>query len=263
MGSPMAVAAEAGPDRFWDTYSRYYDCVYQLMPYRKLLWDAFEALELEPGMRVLDAGCGTGNFEHFIAEKNHPPVTIDAVDFSTEMLSRAKAKCRGLDNVTFQQADLGGRLPFEDATFDRIVSINVLYALPDPDTALRELVRVLKPQGRIILSTPAPGYAWGPLVADHFRRVKNIWGVRRRVTTVAKNVGVICTTMVASFVLNVVFINRRASAGDYHVLAEPDLRSLLDLQREGGIGEYTIGPAYAEQNLFAMATKTVGYAGQA
>ena len=64
------------------------------MPYRKLLWDAFEALELEPGMRVLDAGCGTGNFEHFLAEKNHPPIQIDAVDFSAEMLARAARSAR-------------------------------------------------------------------------------------------------------------------------------------------------------------------------
>ncbi len=256
MGSPMAVEADEGPDRFWDTYSRYYDCIYELMPYRKLLWDAFETLELEPGMRVLDAGCGTGNFERFTAEKSLPPVRIDAVDFSPEMLSRARRKCADLDYVTFTQADLTRRLPFADATFDRIVSINVLYALPDPSAALSELVRVLKPNGRMVVSTPAPGYGWGPLVADHFRRVKNIWGVRRRVATVARNVGVICTSMLVSFVLNVAFINRRASAGEYHILTEDELGSLLEQQSILGLGEYSIGSAYADQNLFAMATKT-------
>ena len=50
-------------------------------------------------MRVLDAGCGTGNFEHFIAEKNHPPVRIDAVDFSPEMLARARAEVRAISTT--------------------------------------------------------------------------------------------------------------------------------------------------------------------
>ena len=70
-----ATPSAAGPssDGFWDLYSRVYDAVYHLIPYRGLLWQAYEALSLEPGMRVLDAGCGTGNFEHFIAGKNPPP----------------------------------------------------------------------------------------------------------------------------------------------------------------------------------------------
>jgi SAM-dependent methyltransferase len=139
------TATEVGAehDRFWDTYSIYYDSVYRLMPYRKLLWDVLQALELEPGMRMLDAGCGTGNLEHFIAQKNPPPVAIEAIDFSPAMLSRARAKCAGLDYIRFTQANLDARLPFDDSTFDRIVSINVLYTLPNQDASVAEILRVL------------------------------------------------------------------------------------------------------------------------
>ena len=89
--SQLVAEIPGGSDRFWNTYSTYYDSLYRLMPYRKLLWDAFEALELEPGLRVLDAGCGTGNLEHFIAQKGDPSVRIDAIDFASAMLERAHA----------------------------------------------------------------------------------------------------------------------------------------------------------------------------
>ena len=95
------VTPNDGVDGFWDLYSRVYDSVYQLMPYRKLLWDTYQALDLRPGMRVLDAGCGTGNFEHFVHQKNPPSVCIDAIDFSASMLSIAGRKNAGLDNVAF------------------------------------------------------------------------------------------------------------------------------------------------------------------
>lgn len=141
------------------------------MPYRKLLWDAYQALELEPGMKVLDAGCGSGNFELFVSEKDPPAVEIEAHDYSPAMLARARKKCAGrLDCVNYPRGDFNGQLPYADATFDRIVSVNVLYALEKQDNAMSELLRVLKPGGRIVLTSPAPGYGWGPLVVDHFQR---------------------------------------------------------------------------------------------
>ena len=77
--------------------------------------------------------------------------------------------------------NLSSPLPFPDATFDRILSINVLYALPDPDFTMRELLRVLKPNGVIVVTSPAPEFAVTALVIDHFKRVKNIWGAWRKV----------------------------------------------------------------------------------
>jgi len=113
-----SVRSESASDGFWDLYSRYYDAINQLMPYRKLLWDVYQALDLQPGMRVLDAGCGTGNFEAFIAEKDPPDVRIEALDFSPRMLRVARGKCDRLGAYTFEQADLNRPLPYADATFD-------------------------------------------------------------------------------------------------------------------------------------------------
>jgi ubiquinone/menaquinone biosynthesis C-methylase UbiE len=255
MGSQVAVAAEAGPDRFWDTYSRYYDCVYMLMPYRKLLWDAFEALDLEPGMRVLDAGCGTGNFEHFIAEKNHPSVAIDAVDFSPEMLKRAGTKLGGLDYVRFTQADLNGTLPFADATFDRVVSINVLYALEDWDHTMGELLRVLKPEGRMVLTSSTNEFSSGPILADHIRRIGNIWGTKRKARAVLDTVRAVATTGVGSMALNTFVINRRESKGRYYSPDHDALRAFLRGHEPNGVEDFSVGLSMADQNFLATATK--------
>jgi ubiquinone/menaquinone biosynthesis C-methylase UbiE len=255
MGTRSTVTAEPTHDEFWDSYSRYYDCVYQLMPYRKLLWDTFQALDLRPELRVLDAGCGTGNFEHFIAEKNHPPIQVDAVDFSPEMLARARAKCSGLGYVTFTQANLNGRLPFEDATFDRIVSINVLYALEDWDHTMSELLRVLKPEGKMALTSSLPEFKFGPLLADHVRRIGNIWGTRRKAKAVWDTVRVIATSGLGSMAMNVFVINRRESEGQYHSPGHSELRAFLSEHTINGLDVFDIDLAMADQNFLATATK--------
>jgi ubiquinone/menaquinone biosynthesis C-methylase UbiE len=248
-------APEPSVDRFWDLYSRFYDSIYHLMPYRQLLWDTYQALELEPGMRVLDAGCGTGNLELFISEKAHPPIDIEGIDFSPAMLARARAKCRELDFATFSWCDLGEPLPYPDESFDRIVSVNVLYALERRDDLLRELLRVLKPNGRIVVTSPTPEFSMRPLLLDHIRRFKNIWGFSRRVRRMITSGWVFATSGVGSIVLNVFVINRRESEGQYSSLDRPDFEALLERQRPFGLDDVRIAPALVRQNLFATATK--------
>jgi ubiquinone/menaquinone biosynthesis C-methylase UbiE len=253
MGAVATRPADGGTDGFWDLYSRYYDAIYQLMPYRKLLWDTLQALDLQPGMRVLDAGCGTGNFEAFIAEKDHPPVEIEAVDFSRRMLQVAQTKCAGVGAYTFSQADLDLPLPFPDAHFDRILSINVLYALGDPDATLHELVRVLKPDGLMVLTSPLPEFRIRPLVADHFRRVRNIHGLGRQIRRVTRSILVLATSGVAQALLDHYVIGRRESEGRYRSLNLEGFTSLLERGRASGVGGFQITPALAGQGLMATA----------
>lgn len=259
----MAIATQettvvpADSDGFWNTYSTYYDSISRLMPYRKMLWDVLEALELEPGMRVLDAGCGTGNLERFIAEKDQLPARIDAIDFSPSMLARAQAKCAELDSVRFTHADLEGRLPFDDAVFDRVVSIHVLYALENQDATVRELLRVLKPNGKLVLANPKPEFSWGPLAAEHFHRIGNIWGASRRAKAVAGSVLTLSTTAVGSFVMNSLVINRRERSGDYHSMGLPEMQAFLEQRGTDGLGDFRIEQAMAEQSLLATASKAL------
>ena len=253
MENSNAVASSG--DGFWDLYSRVYDSVYHLIPYRGLLWQAYEALSLEPGMRVLDAGCGTGNFEHFISGKNPPAIEIDALDASAGMLSIARRKCSELGYVRFSAGDLNAELPFEDGTFDRIVTINVLYALDDPEGVVRELLRVLKPDGVLVISSPLPCYSVSPMIADHFRRLRNIWGVRRQVGTVLDTLWTLVTGGAAQWLLNNFVINGREAAGAYRSLDREELEGLLDGLRSRGLRHYETCLASADQNVFATAVK--------
>ena len=247
-------AVSVAHDRFWDSYSSYYDAIYRLIPYRGLLWDAFQALELEPEMRLLDAGCGSGNLEHFIGQKPHPPVHIDAVDFSPGMLERGRVKCADLDYVRFAQADLSARLPFEDATFDRVVSVHVLYALGDQDATVRELLRVLKPDGILVIANPTPEFAAPPLVVDHLRRIRNIWTFARKAQAVLAAVAALGTS-VGMVALNSAVINRREREGTYHSMSSSEFRAFLERRRADGVTRFDIHPAMAEQSLLATASK--------
>jgi SAM-dependent methyltransferase len=128
---------------YYDAFSQSYDDG-RGVGYHKLIDDQAAELvrRVGEGRRVLEVGCGTGLVLQRIAEfASH----AEGIDLSPGML--AKAKERGL-NV--QEADCT-KLPFEDASFDVACSFKVLAHVPDFDAALREMVRVVKPGGHIVV----------------------------------------------------------------------------------------------------------------
>ncbi len=96
---------------------------------------------VEPGMRVLDAGCGEGSLSILMAQKGATVVGCDISEPNIEAC-QLYAKEAGL-TIEFLVADLE-RLPFPDASFDLVVSSHVLEHLPDFDAGLAELMRVTK-----------------------------------------------------------------------------------------------------------------------
>jgi len=98
---------------------------------------------------ILDAGCGAGAFTARIAERAQSCVGID---ISTTMISIAR---ENHPNVKFQVASLAD-LPFDDQTFDLVYSSLVLHYFQDLKTPLKEIYRVLKPQGSFVLSIHHP-----------------------------------------------------------------------------------------------------------
>src|SRR6201994_1243206 len=96
--------------------------------------------------KALDVGCGTGNLAVELA-KNPDLTSIEAFDFSPAYIAYAKA--RGADpRVNFQTAD-ACEIPFADAAFDLTLSMLVLAFIPEPQRAVREMVRVTKPGGTV------------------------------------------------------------------------------------------------------------------
>ena len=111
-----------------------------------------EALGPRPGERVLEVGPGTGYYTLDVADWIGPGGRLDIFDLQQEMLDHTmrRARERGLGNLVPRQGD-ARRLPYDDGTFDAAYLTTVLGEIPDQDAALRELARVLKPGGRLVV----------------------------------------------------------------------------------------------------------------
>jgi|HubBroStandDraft_6_1064221.scaffolds.fasta_scaffold344040_2 SAM-dependent methyltransferase len=114
--------------------------------------------QLVPGLRVLDLASGTGQPALTIAQAVGPNGRVTASDITAEMVEATKdnARARGVTNLDAQVAD-AEHLPFPNAEFDRVTCRFGIMFVPDIQTALKEIRRVLKPNGRFSFLT------WGPL----------------------------------------------------------------------------------------------------
>src|SRR4051794_17169262 len=111
-----------------------------------------EILDPKPGERILEVGPGTGYYTLDAAEWVKPEGEVDILDLQQEMLDHTmrRAADAGLTNVTPTQSDATA-MPYEDGTFDAAFLTTVLGEIPDQDGAFRELARVLKPGGRLVV----------------------------------------------------------------------------------------------------------------
>jgi ubiquinone/menaquinone biosynthesis C-methylase UbiE len=116
------------------------------------------------GMRVLEVGCGSGSYTTFVARAVGPEGEVYALDIQPQMLAQIQAKLdrpenRDITNIRLVEHSAYD-LPFEDDSFDLVYMITVLQEIPDRLQALREIRRVLKPEGCLAVTEflPDPDY---------------------------------------------------------------------------------------------------------
>jgi len=105
-------------------------------------------LSLPPGARLLDVGCGTGALLERLAH-NFPQATLVGVDPVPEMRAVARERLPASTELGEGWAE---ELPFEDDSFDMVVSCNVFHYIRQPVVALKEMTRVLRPNGELVIT---------------------------------------------------------------------------------------------------------------
>jgi ubiquinone/menaquinone biosynthesis C-methylase UbiE len=110
--------------------------------------ETLRRFEVEPGQSVLDVGCGTGALLERLAA-TAPGARLSGVDLSPEMLEEARKKLGAA--IPLKQSNVNN-LPFASHEFDVVVSTNALHYFRNPAAALEEMARVLRPNGRLVIT---------------------------------------------------------------------------------------------------------------
>jgi len=135
----------------------------------------YEALDAQPGDRVLDAGCGPGFYTRELLDQVGPGGALVGVDQSPQMLAVAARRCEDQPNVTFAEGEVTA-LPVESESFDRALCVQVLEYVQDFGAALAELHRVLRPGGRaVIWDVDWATVSWHSADPERMSRVLETW----------------------------------------------------------------------------------------
>ena len=131
-GSIWSTVAEAREKIILEQNSEVYDAI-------------VDALDIRPGLRLLDAGCGTGEAALLAQQRG---ALVSGIDAAPKMIERCRVKMPGCD---FRVGDLE-ELPYPDATYDAVIACNCVHFTAHPDRAIAELRRVLRPGGRLAIA---------------------------------------------------------------------------------------------------------------
>lgn len=195
-------------ERFWNWYAKVYGSVENLSPHKDML-QAVVDLVPKSAQSILDAGCGSGALLQKL-QRTHPDANLSGIDFSNEMLAKARKRVPGLNAC---QGNLNTQLPYPDEKFDCIVCTNALYAVESPQRLVSELLRVTKSSGIVIVSSPK-------------RRARGTKILKRHLADVPVTQGVIDMLKFSTCIIPNMLIERYARDRRYHFLTRDEVENL-------------------------------------
>ncbi|PIY80169.1 MAG: hypothetical protein COY80_04335 [Candidatus Pacebacteria bacterium CG_4_10_14_0_8_um_filter_42_14] len=145
---------------FYESIASEFDSIVKMYDTNKRLEVVYKQLLPEDisGKKLLDAGCGTGWFSGGAAERG---ASVTSMDLGEGLLNEVKKKCKSKTVVGSIE-----KMPFPDASFDIVVTSEVIEHIPHQILAFKELSRVLKPGGTLILTTPNKFWYWSVVIAN-------------------------------------------------------------------------------------------------
>jgi len=230
----------------WNLYAHCYDRIAGLLPYQEMLDEVVTALAPSRGMRVLDAGCGTGALADCLAAKC-PDIELVAVDQSPAMIKLARERRVWPASFKFVEGSIEDVLVGDERSYDRIASVNVIWTLPDPERTLRHMTEKLRDGGRMVHTTPSWRFRAPTIVWRHLRGYRG-WGRLRAVLglPVLALAGLLNLLLVVQSVLF-------ARAPRAHKRWHAD--GLAELLRAAGTPPRTVISCYAGQNVLLVCEK--------
>jgi len=144
MASPIAHPHES---KIYSEFARYYDKIFEGVFFPRIL-QVIRELDIEPGASVLEVGVGTG-----LALSAYPhDCHLTGIDLAPDMLERARRKVarEGWKHIDLAVGDAQD-LEFPDESFDYVTSFHVVSVVPEPKRMMREMVRVCRPGGAIVI----------------------------------------------------------------------------------------------------------------
>jgi len=202
---------------FWNRYARSYDNLTKhFRPYQALVkevCDQVDGFAEGRSLRVLDAGCGTGNYTWELTRRGHKVVGVDS---SPTMLDQAERK-RQSDSEwpQFLLHDLSEPLPFENNSFDASICIMVLYSLETPGYLTSELRRVTSSPGRLVAVTMQKKVDVLGAIVEAYREQGSVGTAR------------LAAALFGVMIFNLI-INAKHKAGAYATMNESQFRNFLD-----------------------------------
>lgn len=199
---------------FWNLYARVYDSIMHIPQYTEMMERIVDLLEIRAKDAVLDAGCGTGNLLQLLRNEK---IDYYGIDDSISMLSRATNKFSNDPRISsqFSRYDLNSSIPFADNRFDKIVAVNSLYAVNSPSYTVKELLRVLKPNGILIAVNPKENTEFFKVYTE----IINAGG-----SVIGKVIMFIRTLPL--FLFNAL-IRMKAQSNKYHFMSRSDWKKIL------------------------------------